>query len=317
MRALLQALRNKVLLAYVAVYAVGLWHLSRQPGFEPAEALGVLVIVGVIFSSLALLVTRRAQPLPLAVKSPAAELGLLLAWMLPLAAFLVWGLGTLRSAVPTEPAQSLAIAAAKLMMVVVIPGLLCMRGWGYRIGELAPVGLRWNQLKPALCMSLAGLLMQGVLGRGLRDLSQAQVPVLIAAIAAPLAFLWLALEVGLVEEFFFRVLLQTRLARVFGSELSGIIAAAALFGLGARAGTLPADRGHWGSARGLAFPGERAVVFDRDNVGRLRVSGCALVTDPQLRGRGDGPRCHRFDPQPVALHPGLAPVLSSKAARLG
>lgn len=231
MRALLQALSNKILLAYVAVYAAALWHLSRQPGFEPAEALGVLVVVGVIFSSLALLVTRHAEPLPLAVRSPGAELGMLLAWMVPLAAFLVWGLGTLRNAVPNEPAQSLAIAAAKLMMAVVIPGLLCMLGWGYRVRELAPAGFRWSQLRPALWMSLAGLLMQGVLGRGLLDLGQAHVPVSIAAIAAPLAFVWLALEVGLVEEFFFRVLLQTRLARVLGSDLSGIIAAAALFGL--------------------------------------------------------------------------------------
>jgi membrane protease YdiL (CAAX protease family) len=43
--------------------------------------------------------------------------------------------------------------------------------------------------------------------------------------------LWLALEVGLVEEFFFRALLQTRLARLTGSELSGVIAASVLFGL--------------------------------------------------------------------------------------
>ena len=231
MRALFHALGNKVLLTYVAVYAVALWHLSRQPDFEPGEAVAVLVIVGVLFSSLALLATRTAEPLPLAVKSPGAELGVLLLWMLPLATFLVWEMGTLRSAFPNEPAQSLAIAAAKLAMVVVIPGLILLRGWRYRVRELTPVGFRWNQLKPALWMSLAGLLMQGVLGRGLRDLGAAQVSTWIAVVAAPLAFLWLALEVGLVEEFFFRVLLQTRLARVLGSELSGIIAASALFGL--------------------------------------------------------------------------------------
>ena len=231
MRAPLRAFSNKVFLAYVAVYGAALWHLSRQPDFEPAEALGVLVVVGVIFSLFALLVTRHTQPLPLAIRSPGAELGMLLAWMVPLAAFLVWGMGTLKNILPDEPVQSLAIAAAKLLMAVVIPGLLCILVWGYGVRELAPAGCHWNQLRPALWMSLAGLLMQGVLGGGVRDLGQAHVPVSIAAIAVPLAFVWLALEVGLVEEFLFRVLLQTRLARVLGSDLSGIIAAAALFGL--------------------------------------------------------------------------------------
>lgn len=231
MQTLVEALHNKVLLAYVAIYAAALWQMSRQPDFEPAEAIAILAIVGVLFSLLALLFTRKVEALPLAVKSPGVELAVLLLWMVPLAAFLVWGLGTLRSSFPNEPAQFLAIAAAKLAMVVVIPGLLLLRGWHYQVGELAPVGVRWKQIKPALWMSLAGLLMQGVLGRGLRDLSQAQVPMGMAVVAVPLALVWLALEVGLVEEFFFRVLLQTRLAHVFGSELSGIIAASALFGL--------------------------------------------------------------------------------------
>jgi len=141
------------------------------------------------------------------------------------------GAGALRSAVPEEPAQSVVIAVVKLTLFVAIPAALLTRGWGYRVGELSPVGMRWKALKPALWMSLAVLVMQTVLGRGLRDLGHAQVPAWLAAIAAPLAFAWLLLEVGLVEEFFFRVLLQTRLARVCGSELGGILAAATLFGL--------------------------------------------------------------------------------------
>ena len=231
MRTLLKAVGNRFLIAYVLTYAVALWHLSRQPGFELGEALAVLVIVGILLSSLAWLFTRKAEPLPLTVKSPGKELVVLFLWMAPICAYLVWGAGVLRSAVPEEPAQSLVILVVKLALFVALPAALLLRGWGYRVGELASVGMRWQQLKPALWMSLAVLVMQGVVGRGLRDLGQAQVPGWLAAVAAPLAFSWLLLEVGLVEEFFFRVLLQTRLARLCGSELGGILAASTLFGL--------------------------------------------------------------------------------------
>ncbi len=53
----------------------------------------------------------------------------------------------------------------------------------------------------------------------------------VLAVATPLSFAWLILEVGVVEEFFFRVLLQERLATVLRSPWGGLVVAAVLFGL--------------------------------------------------------------------------------------
>ena len=47
----------------------------------------------------------------------------------------------------------------------------------------------------------------------------------------PLCFMWLLLEVGLVEEFFFRALVQSQLAAAFKSEVSGIVLMSLIFGL--------------------------------------------------------------------------------------
>jgi hypothetical protein len=47
----------------------------------------------------------------------------------------------------------------------------------------------------------------------------------------PLVFLWLVLEVSVVEEFFFRVLLQSRLSAALRSELGGIVLMSLIFGL--------------------------------------------------------------------------------------
>ena len=63
-------------------------------------------------------------------------------------------------------------------------------------------------------MSLAALLMQSFLGRGLHDIREAHLPVRVLAVAAPLSSGWLMIEAGVVEEFFFRVLLRERLALV-------------------------------------------------------------------------------------------------------
>jgi uncharacterized protein len=73
--------------------------------------------------------------------------------------------------------------------------------------------------------------MQSVLGRGLHDIRAAHPPAWVLVVATPLSFVWLMLEVGVVEEFFFRVLLQERLAESFRSPWGGIVVAALLFGL--------------------------------------------------------------------------------------
>ena len=73
--------------------------------------------------------------------------------------------------------------------------------------------------------------MQLVLGRGALRIREAGMTPAQIAVAAPLAFLYLCLEVGLVEEFFFRVLVQERIAAASGSDAAAVFAASVLFGL--------------------------------------------------------------------------------------
>jgi membrane protease YdiL (CAAX protease family) len=75
------------------------------------------------------------------------------------------------------------------------------------------------------------LVFQSVAGRGLRDIAAAKVSGDTLLYGMPFVFVWLALEVGVVEEFFFRVLLQSRLSAKLRSELGGIVLMALLFGL--------------------------------------------------------------------------------------
>jgi CAAX protease family protein len=50
-------------------------------------------------------------------------------------------------------------------------------------------------------------------------------------VGLPLCFFWLFVEAGLVEEFFFRGLVQSHIAAAFKSEVSGIVLMSLIFGL--------------------------------------------------------------------------------------
>jgi membrane protease YdiL (CAAX protease family) len=224
------AYRWPAIAAYLAVWTTAFLFLRSEKAFQPQEALAGLVILGLIFPALALLATRRAVPLAHMVRRPPRETALLIGYLAVIAAVLVAGFGRVAQ-ITAEPLHSVVLLAVKLATFVVAPAALVALTQGYRLRELMPVSLCGRDLRPALWMSLAAILMQCVLGRGLRDLSQAHVPVPALLLGIPLSFAWLIVEVGVVEEFFFRALLQSRLAAALRSEWAGLVIAGLSFGL--------------------------------------------------------------------------------------
>jgi membrane protease YdiL (CAAX protease family) len=216
--------------AYFVLWAIVLVFLRSFEGFETSDALAALVILGVAFPALAMLATRRVSVLPSVVHRPRIEAASLLMYLAVVAWLLVLGFDRLAH-FSIEPWHSAAVLGVKLVEFVVIPSAIIMTVGHYKIAELMPISLRWRELHPALWMSVAALLMQSFLGRGLHDIREAHLPIWVLSVATPLSFAWLMIEVGVVEEFFFRVLLQERLAAVLRSPWGGLVVAAVLFGL--------------------------------------------------------------------------------------
>jgi uncharacterized protein len=212
------------------VWAAVLFLLRGFYGFAAGEAVTALIILGLAFPALSLLLTRRVKAVPYVVARPFSESAFLLAYLAVIGAILAWGFGGV-SRIPTEPAHTAILLAVKVATSVFIPAVVLLVLGGYKLRDLAPVSLTWSALKPALWMSLAVLLMQMVLGRGLQDIRKAHLPAWVIVVAAPLALAWLVIEVGIVEEFFFRTLLQERLAAMLHSPWAGLVFAALLFGL--------------------------------------------------------------------------------------
>ncbi|HYA22856.1 MAG TPA: CPBP family intramembrane glutamic endopeptidase [Terriglobales bacterium] len=220
------------LLAYTGIYAITLWRLHRVEHFDVSEPLLVLAIVGIGFSGLAWWFTRRVDPLPLTIQGPRRETALLACYLIGIAAFIAWGFNAIELGVASERLRSLVLLASKLVVFVFLPLVLLHQFWGYSFRDFLVISPELRQhWKPALWMSLVMVIFQLVFGRGLSEIRHAGPPAWALIIGIPVCFIWLLIEVGLVEEFFFRALLQSRLSAWLHSEAGGIVLASLLFGL--------------------------------------------------------------------------------------
>jgi len=220
------------LLAYAGIYAITLLGLHQLEHFDVAEPLSVVVIVGIGFSGLAWWFTRGIHPLPFTIRWQGRETALLACYLIGVAAFIAWGFNAIEAGVASERLRSVVVLAAKLAVFVVLPLVLFHQLWGYSFRDFLVINpeLR-HQWKPALWMSLVMIIFQLVFGRGLSEIRHSGLPTWALIIGIPVCFIWLLIEVGLVEEFFFRVLLQSRLSAWLHSEAGGIVLASLLFGL--------------------------------------------------------------------------------------
>lgn len=195
----------------------------------PLVSLGVF---GLVLSGLAWALTRSARPPAILVQRPAVELTAVLAFLAVYAVgFLGYGMTFVRGVFPPGPQQELLVLGAKLLVHVVLPALL-LAALGARLAPLFAARAKgrafWLPLV-VLAVILTGLL--SVVTPSLKQISGLHPSLVTLAWAAPLSFVWVALEAGLCEEFLFRAVLQTRLAAALRSEAGAVAIGAVVFAL--------------------------------------------------------------------------------------
>lgn len=229
---LLNLLKNPFIIAYVGLYTVSLLLLQVRAGFNFTEPLFLFVIVGIGFSSLAWWVTKHIKSLELPVQHPLSECGVIAMYLLVVVAFLTWGLDIIETSVPAEPLKSVLILAAKLVVFVVFPLLLFRWLWKYRLQDF--FGLSFggrNAWRVVLWMSTVLIIFQIAFGQGFNEISRAGLVGWTLTFGIPFVYVLLLLEVGIVEEFFFRGLLQSRIAALLKSETAGVVLMSVIFGI--------------------------------------------------------------------------------------
>ena len=232
---------NRWFLFAIALYLAGLVVLSRGPEFSLSDSLLELLIFGLGFSLIAWWTTVRARPLVIAQHPTGREMLGLAAYVLLLSAYLAVGPQAIDSWLPREWIASDRIRffvtlTKKLIVFVLLPfaffGPLCgyrLRDFGWQKESFRE--LCRSHLPVVLCVGVAILAFQYFLGGGAAPLRDGKFTFHQLLLGLPLCFVWLAIEAGLVEEFFFRGLLQSRLSAWFRSEVTGVVLMALLFGL--------------------------------------------------------------------------------------
>ncbi|GAB1596765.1 hypothetical protein PAGU2638_24440 [Lysobacter sp. PAGU 2638] len=196
----------------------------RMPDASVAEPLFLLAALAVVFPLLAWGLTLRLRPASL---QPAARATPVLAYLATFAVFVLgWGFSALNAAVPTEPAQTTAQLALKLVTMVLLPAAVFLHGDRMR------VRLSSTRLAVAFgVLSLAYLAFQATFGRGLHTLAELAPPTSTLLWAVPACLAWQVIEAGLCEEVLFRRVLQQRLEDATRSPVAAVAWASLLFGL--------------------------------------------------------------------------------------
>jgi len=215
--------------------------LSQRAEFSISDAMMELVIFGIAFPLLAWWASRRAEHLPINVHPTGGEMLAVVAYVLALSVYLAFGPQAIDSWLPqnwiaSDRIRFFITLSKKLLVFVALPLAIFGLAWrysgrdfGFQTDGLRELGR--THLPIVLVGSCAVLVFNYFLGGAAAPLREGKFSALQLVAGIPLCFIWLTIEAGLVEEFFFRAFLQTRLSAWFRSEITGVVLMSMIFGL--------------------------------------------------------------------------------------
>ena len=233
--------RNYILIAGLLLYCGAFAILLANQSFDVAGAVVVLIVFGIVLPLIAWLTTRHAIPLSISIQTEVPQLIVLLAYVLAVSIYLIGGPQWIDQHLPREWTESQQIKfvitlAKKLFVFVAIPFAIFRFGFGYRDGDFGIQrqgmrALRRDHLPVVLAVGGVFLIFQYFVSGGGAAFRREHFTAFQLLLGLPLCLIWLLLEVGLVEEFFFRALIQSQLSAAFKSEVSGVVLMSLIFGL--------------------------------------------------------------------------------------
>lgn len=234
-------LKNPYLISYLTLLVLAIWVLVRNGVYSVAEPLFMLAIFGLFLPAVAYFFSGKCEKVYSRIDLSTLELVVLAGFLVFIVTYLVWGGDWIDSIAYQVLEQSRRFdfflnLIKKLLIFVIIPYWIFSRCFGYSWRDF---GLNFN-LRASLSPSYLALLgvmfvlyflIQVLVGQAAQPLFTGDYAVSSIILGAVLLFPILVLEVGLVEEFFFRAILQGRLSTWLKSETAGIVLMALIFGL--------------------------------------------------------------------------------------
>ena len=236
MKGLTRLLTNKYFLVYLTLYLVFFLLLNGKSGFQMNEIVAVAVFVGIIFTFIAFSLSRSALPLfeepPVRKNEMIMIIGLILFFTL----FITYYKDILIPSGANDLSIKMITGLGKVVFVVFIPIVAYrisyrfrLRDWGIKVNP--KLCFSRKNAKILFVLSLVIIGFQFFASNGFKPVKEGIYSNTQLFMGIPLFFLWLVLTVGIVEEFFFRTFLQSRLSLILKSQTGGIMLSAILFGL--------------------------------------------------------------------------------------
>jgi uncharacterized protein len=262
-------------LLYLAAALVLWFHQNLEIG----EALVEFVLFGAAFPAVAWLATRHTKQLDVAPPPDSREAWLALGLVVLLAIYLINGPQLIDQLLPhawigSARIHFFVVIAKKLIVFVAVPFALYRFLFGHHLRDfgIQIPGLRAitrSHLPVVLTVGGGLLFFQYFLGSAAAPLRQGKFSAHQLLVGLPLCFIWLTVEVGLVEEFFFRAVVQSRFAAWLKSEIGGVALMSLIFGLAHAPGMIFR---HAGEVEGLG-PNPNALDAIAYSIVTLAVSG--------------------------------------------
>jgi membrane protease YdiL (CAAX protease family) len=213
---------------YLAVISIA---VIRRKQFPLTESLMVMVIVGVIFTGLVYVTTLPVKSIPVSTGTSTGELVFMICYLLFVTFLLL--IKPPPSDLPERfLREKIATLSFKLLVFVILPLAALRLFWG---SPLAALGFSLGDVAGQCFAAVILILLFGgfnfLFGSAAAPVRKHQFSGKQVAFGLSLAFAWNIFETGLVEEFFFRAFLQTRLIETLDSPPVGICLASLLFGL--------------------------------------------------------------------------------------
>lgn len=232
--------RNKSSIAvFVAIYCSACVALVELYNLPASDLFITFLCFGLFLSAIVFWLARNYKPVN---EKPFRQkefwlLPFLLFWVI---AYVTFGGPLINRLLPTslqneERVAFVFIIVKKLFIFFLVP-FACYRVLGFSLGDF---GLRLSKSlflskrnwKIFFVFSFFALLFEYFFSNGGTATREHKFSLTQLMKAIPLCFLWLFIEVGLVEEFFYRAIIQSRLTSYFKSAWAGILMSGLIFAL--------------------------------------------------------------------------------------
>lgn len=231
--------KNKWLNGGLIIYIASLAILFKGENYSVEEAIFALLIIGLFFSSVAWFAAKRAKTLEFFINPQAKEMLFTAGYIVFLFLYLIFGISLIDGLLPKVWRENPQIffvfkIIKKLLIFVIIPFVLFGKLFGYSAKDFgfrkeALTEFFQSHLPVVLIISVLMLFLQYFIGNAAAPIRNGEFTTRQILVALPLSFIVLFIEVGLVEEFFYRAFLQSRFAAFFKSEIAGIVIVAIIF----------------------------------------------------------------------------------------